>query len=360
MTETQHPVAPASAQPARSGSSLAAWLIGLCLALGVAIIAAVAVGAVALSFTTVSSVVWHKLTGLGAVTWTPVEAQIVWEFRMPRVLLAAIVGAALSVAGAVLQAMVRNPLADPYIFGISSGASVGAVAVLTLGAAVVGGASLPLSAFIGALGTMLSVYALASKDGRASPIRLILAGVAVSYMLSAITSFLVLRASTPGGGGVSSVLYWLAGSLGGAKWELLGVPALALVISTALLMLRARPLNALLVGDESAASLGVNLERFRLELFVVTSLLVGVAVAVSGAIGFVGLMIPHVTRMLIGSDHRRVLPIAALLRATYLVLVDLLGRTIIAPVELPVGLVTAALGGPVFLWLMRRQARGLA
>ena len=159
------------------------------------------------------------------------------------------------------------------------------------------------------------------------------------------------------GSGVSSVLYWLAGSLGGAKWEQLGIPALALLVATVLLMLRARPLNALLVGEESAVGLGVNLERFRLELFVLTSLLVGVAVAVSGAIGFVGLMGPHVVRMLVGSDHRRVLPVAALLGGTYLVLVDLVGRTIIAPVELPVGIVTAAIGGPFFLWLMRRNAR---
>ena len=333
-----------------------AWTAGLSLALVTAIVASVAVGAVQLPFATVSSVIVQKLFGLGATTWSPVEAQIVWDFRLPRVLLAVIVGSSLSVAGTVLQAMVRNPLADPYIFGISSGASVGAVAVLTLGSGAVAGLSLPLAAFLGALATMLAVYALARKHARATPTRLILAGVAVGYVLSSLTSFMVLRKSAPGSG-VSSVLYWLAGSLGGAKWEQLGIPALALLVATVLLMLRARPLNALLVGEESAVGLGVNLERFRLELFVLTSLLVGVAVAVSGAIGFVGLMVPHVVRMLVGSDHRRVLPVAALLGGTYLVLVDLVGRTIIAPVELPVGIVTAAIGGPFFLWLMRRNAR---
>ena len=289
-----------------------AWTAGLSLALVTAIVASVAVGAVQLPFATVSSVIVQKLFGLGATTWSPVEAQIVWDFRLPR--------------------------------------------VLTLGSGAVAGLSLPLAAFLGALATMLAVYALARKHARATPTRLILAGVAVGYVLSSLTSFMVLRKSQPGSG-VSSVLYWLAGSLGGAKWEQLGIPALALLVATVLLMLRARPLNALLVGEESAVGLGVNLERFRLELFVLTSLLVGVAVAVSGAIGFVGLMVPHVVRMLVGSDHRRVLPVAALLGGTYLVLVDLVGRTIIAPVELPVGIVTAAIGGPFFLWLMRRNAR---
>jgi iron complex transport system permease protein len=181
--------------------------------------------------------------------------------------------------------------------------------------------------------------------------------VAVGYVLSAITSYLVLRSATPGGG-AATVLTWLAGSLGGAKWEYLGVPSLAVTISTILLMLNARPLNALLAGEETAIGLGVNIERFRMQLFVVTSLMVGTVVAISGAIGFVGLMIPHIVRLLVGSDHRRVLPIGALLGGVYLVLVDLVGRTIIAPQELPVGIVTAAVGGPFFIWLMRQRRTG--
>lgn len=276
-----------------------------------------------------------------------------WQFRLPRTLLAVVVGAALSVAGAALQAMVRNPLADPYIFGVSSGASVGAVAVLTLTGAV-GGWSLSLAAFAGALLSMTVVYLLARQGGRVTPLRLILAGVALGYVLSAVTSYLVLRKSGPGGG-VSAVLYWLAGSLGGAKWAYLGVPAGVLVLSTLYLLAQARGLNALLAGDEAAVSLGISLEHFRFRLFLVTSLLVGVAVAVSGAIGFVGLMIPHLVRLLTGSDHRRVLPLTALLGGVFMVLVDLAGRTVIAPAELPVGIVTAVLGGPFFLWMLRRK-----
>ena len=312
----------------------------------------------ALPFEKIIRIILHNTLGITFGEWKAVEEQIVWQFRLPRVLLAAIVGAALSVAGTVLQAMVRNPLADPYILGISGGASIAAVAVITLGSMSLGGVSVSIAAFLGSLGAMVLVYLLSQQRGRVTPTRLILAGVAVSYILQAFTSFLVLRAAQPGGGAVASVLYWLAGSLGGAKWQYLGTPALVLGITSVWLLARARPLNALLAGDESAIGLGINLERFRQELFVATSLLVGVAVAISGAIGFVGLMIPHIVRFLVGSDHRRVLPTAALLGAVYLVLADLLSRVIIAPSELPVGIVTAALGGPFFLWLLRRRRGG--
>jgi iron complex transport system permease protein len=336
------------------------WLLTVTLfsALVVAIILSVSVGAVALPFGKIVRIILHNTLGLGVADWKAVEAQIVWEFRLPRVLLAAIVGAALSVAGTVLQAMVRNPLADPYILGVSSGASIAAVAVITLGSVALGGMSVSVAAFVGALFSMVLVYLLAQQHGRVTPVRLVLAGVAISYILQAFTSFLILRAAQPGGGAVASVLYWLAGSLGSAKWQFLGIPSLVLLLSSVWLLARARPLNALLAGDESAVGLGVNLERFRQELFVVTSLLVGVAVAISGAIGFVGLMIPHIVRFVVGSDHRRVLPTAALLGAVYLVLADLLSRVVIAPSELPVGIVTAVLGGPFFLWLLRRQRHG--
>jgi iron complex transport system permease protein len=330
-------------------------LLGLILALVVAIIAAVGIGAVPIPFERVVRIVLWKLVP-AAVTpdWNATQEQIVWVFRLPRALLAVIVGAALAVSGTVLQAVARNSLADPYIFGVSSGASVGAVAVLTLGSAVVGGFSLAGAAFAGALLATILVYLLAQQRGRATPTRLVLAGVALGYVLSAVTSFLVLRVSGPGSG-VATVLYWLAGSLGGAKWEHLGLPSVVVIFTTAYLLLQARPLNALLAGDETATGLGVNVERFRIVLFVLTSLMIGVVVAVSGAIGFVGLMVPHIARLFVGADHRRVLPMVALLGGLLMVLVDLVGRTILAPQELPVGIVTAALGGPFFLWLMRRK-----
>ncbi len=201
---------------------------------------------------------------------------------------------------------------------------------------------------------MLLVYLLAQQGGHLVPTRLLLVGVALGYTLQAVTSYLVLISSRPGGG-VAGVLYWLAGSLSNATWDDLGLPTLLLLLTIVFLLLQARPLNALLTGEEVATSLGINLMRFRLQLFVLTSLLVGTAVAVSGAIGFVGLMIPHIVRLFVGANHRRLLPLVALAGAVYLMLVDLLGRTLIAPEEIPVGIMTAALGGPFFLWLLRQR-----
>lgn len=330
----------------------------LLAALAVVIVLATAVGAVAVPFERVVRVIaWNLAPGAITVDWTPTDAQIVWQFRLPRVLLAVIVGAALSVSGTVLQTVARNALADPFVFGVSYGATVGAVLVLTLGSAALGGASLSVAAFVGALIATGLVYMLAQQNGRTSPMRLVLAGTALSYVLSAVTSYLVLRSASPGGG-AAAVLSWLAGSLGGAKWEYLGLPALAVLLCTGWLLLRSRALNALLAGEESAISLGVNVQAFRLELFVVTSLLVGMVVAISGAIGFVGLMIPHLARMAVGADHRRVLPVVALGGGVFLVLTDLISRVVLAPQELPVGLVTAIIGGPFFLWLLRQRMQG--
>lgn len=344
-------------RPSQTRAATLFWILQLALvvALVLAILFAVGIGAVEIPLPITTQVIGsHLLPGWIAPVADPTQDQIIWTFRLPRVLLAVLVGAALAVSGTALQAVTRNPLADPYIFGVSSGASVGAVLVLTLGAGAMGGVSLSAAAFLGALLAMLLVYALAQQQGHVTPMRLILAGVALGYVLSAVTSYLVLRSATPGGG-VAAVLSWLAGSLGGAKWAHLGLPALAVGVTTSYFILLARPLNALLAGDETAVGLGVNVQRFRLQLFTLTSLLVGVVVAVSGAIGFVGLMIPHLVRMAVGSDHRRVLPTVAVGGGLYLVLVDLVARTILAPQELPVGIVTAALGGPFFLWLLRRR-----
>ncbi len=357
MTTLSTPTTAATARPSQARAATLFWSlqIGLVVALILAILFAVGIGAVEIPLPITTHVIGsHLLPGWIAPVADPTQDQIIWVFRLPRVLLAVVVGAALAVSGTALQAMTRNPLSDPYIFGVSSGASVGAVLVITLGSTVMGGISLSLAAFAGALLSMLLVYTLAQQQGRATPMRLILAGVALSYVLSAVTSYLVLRSATPGGG-AAAVLTWLAGSLGGAKWEQLGLPSAVVVLATFLLLAQSRPLNALLAGDETATGLGVNVERFRQQLFVITSLLVGVVVAVSGSIGFVGLMIPHLVRMVVGSDHRRVLPTVALGGGVYLVLVDLVGRTIMAPQELPVGIVTAALGGPFFLWLLRRR-----
>jgi len=229
-------------------------LVVLTLMLIGVILLGVAIGSVSVPVPIVAKIILnHLMPNTVSVTWTPTQDQIVWQFRLPRVLLAVIVGAALSVSGTALQAMVRNPLADPYLFGVSSGASVAAVAVLTLGTAAIGGLSLSFAAFGGAMLTMVVVYALAQQSGRVIPTRLVLAGVSLGYVLSAMTSYLVLRSTTPYGG-AAAVLTWLAGNLGGAKWQYLGLPSLAVLGSTGLLMLQFRSLNAVLAGDETAIS----------------------------------------------------------------------------------------------------------
>jgi iron complex transport system permease protein len=331
----------------------------LVVACVVAIVLSVAVGSVGIAPSRVLDVIGGRLLPWGNSRVTGLDDQIVWEFRLPRALLGFVVGAALGVAGAVLQAVVRNPLADPFVFGVSSGASVAAVAAITLSAGSFAAVSTPVAAFVGALVTTILVFALAQQGGRVTPNRLVLAGVAMSYLLSSITSYLVLRASGPGQG-VSQVLSWLSGSLASAEWGDLGLPTLVLLVATTGLVLMARVLNAFLIGDETAASLGVDVGRMRLMMFVVTSLLVGVAVAVSGAIGFVGLVVPHAVRMIVGSDYRCVLPISGLAGGLLLVVVDIGARLVLAPSEIPVGLLTAVIGAPFFLWLLRRSGRSEA
>ncbi|MGW1937399.1 FecCD family ABC transporter permease [Streptomyces goshikiensis] len=284
-------------------------------------------------------------------------ASIVWDVRMPRVLLGAVVGAGLAVAGTVLQALVRNQLADPFLLGASSGASAGAVAVIVLGAGagVLGGIGVPLAAFAGSMGALVAVYALARRGGTMTTGRLILAGVAVQYVLSALTSLVLVLAAHPDQ--MRSVLFWTLGGLGGARWDELALPTVALLLGTGLLIALARPLDLLLAGEEGARTLGLDTGRFRAAVFVLTSLVIGVLVAYSGAIGFVGLMVPHAARMVVGAGHRALLPVAALGGAVFLSMADLLARTAAAPEEIPVGVVTALVGGPFFLWMLRRSTR---
>ncbi|MEU6117840.1 iron ABC transporter permease [Streptomyces sp. NPDC047117] len=278
---------------------------------------------------------------------------IVWEIRLPRAVLAAVVGAGLASVGVAVQAMVRNALADPFVLGVSSGAAVGANAVLLLGAfAALGVWALSVSAFLSALAAMALVYAAARTAYGLTPLRLVLSGTALSYGFSAITTLMVFRAER--GEAARSAMMWLLGSLGGATWGSVPLAAVTVLAGTLCLGARAGQLNALAMGDETAAALGVRAGRLRTELFVVTAAVTAAVVAVSGAIGFVGLMVPHVVRMLVGADHRRVLVLAPLAGAVLLVWADIVSRLLLAPAELPVGVVTAVLGVPCFLLLMRR------
>ena len=336
------------------GYGYVALVAGVVVALAGLVVVGISVGSVSLALDDVWHILWTHLTGQrpGA---DAIDDGIVWDFRTPRVLLAILVGAGLAVAGTVLQAVVHNPLADPYILGVSSGASLGAVAVLTLGSAAIGGLGVSGAAFLGAIGALLLVLLLGQRAGRIVPTRLVLAGVAIGYLLAAGTSYLQIRA-TPDK--LAGVLFWLLGSLTDASWADLGIPAVTVLLCTAWLVLQGRRLNLLLMGEETATSLGTNVRRFRLELLFISALLTGTVISVAGGVGFVGLMIPHIVRLLVGPDHRRVLPLSALLGGAYLLLVDIGARTISRPLELPLGILTAVLGVPFLLWLLRRNSPG--
>ena len=301
-------------------------------------------------------VVWHillnKLFGLGDVSWSPGQEHIVWLIRVPRMLLGALVGAGLALIGAVLQAVTRNPLADPHLLGVTSGATLGAVIVVLHVGEIVGLLTLPIAAFIGALLSMLLVLAIASRHGRLDSDRLLLCGVAVSFVMMAVANTLLFlgdhRAS-------SAVLFWTLGGLGLARWELLAIPSASVLLGLVLLLGMARPLNALMAGEQTAVTLGLNARNVRLRVFLIASLMTGVLVAISGSIGFVGLMIPHIARRLVGAEHRRLLPVSALLGSVFLVWVDVAARTLIAPEDLPIGVATAAIGGLFFIGLMRKR-----
>lgn len=326
---------------------------GLALALAAALTAAVSLGAVDIPPAEVWSVIGRRLTGRPPLPGS--RDLIVWQLRVPRALLAALVGAGLGLVGAAVQALVRNPLADPYLLGISSGASLGAVGVLVLGGAggLAAGVGVSGAAFLGALAALALVWTLARRGGGFAPLRLVLAGVGIGQFLSGFTSYLVLQAGDQQR--TRGVLFWLMGSLSGATWAQLALPAAAVLGGLAVLQARARGLNALLMGDETAAGVGVPVTRLRRELFATTSVLTGVLVAVSGAIGFVGLMVPHVCRLVCGGDHRRLLPLSALTGAVLLVVVDTVARTALDTQELPVGVVTALVGAPALLYLLDRR-----
>nr|WP_145488643.1 MULTISPECIES: iron chelate uptake ABC transporter family permease subunit [Streptomyces] len=245
------------------------------------------------------------------------------------------------------------PLADPIVLGFSYGATLGAVLVITLGGGVaLAGLGVSAAAFLGAVAAGALVFALGRRHGRMAPTRLVLAGVAVGYVFLSATSFAQLQATPTE---LRTVMFWMLGSVAGAQWDQLPTVAAVVLTTTVLLSLFGRRLNVLLAGDESATALGVDVNRLRAVLLVLSALLTGTVVAVAGSIGFVGLMIPHLVRLTTGADHRRLLPLTALLGALYLVLVDLLSRTLDRPDELPLGIITALLGAPFFLWLLRRN-----
>ncbi len=326
-------------------------LAALAVTLLAAMVAGVALGAVPVAPADVIGAIGRALRG----ATSGLADTLIIDVRLPRVVLAALVGAALGGAGALYQALFRNPLADPYILGISSGAGLGAMAaiVATAGATALRFAAVPLSAFVGATLTMLLVVRLATHRGRLDATSLLLAGVALSYTLAAVTSFLMVVAREQ----MAAIVYWMMGGFSAASWPYVAMVAPMFVAGIVLPLLSTRELNLMLLGDERAGHLGLSVERFKLLTLASASLLTAAAVSVAGLIGFVGLMTPHMVRLVLGPDHRTLLPASLLGGAIVLVLADLVARTIIAPIEIPVGIVTAVLGGPFFIWLLVRGRR---
>lgn len=345
----------------RSGRIRAAtWTAVLTLVALIAACAGIAIGPSIVTPGDIATVFTHKLTGADLPAELDSIKAVVWDVRVPRILLGLIVGAALAVAGVVLQAIVGNPLADPYILGINSGASTGAALAILFGAGATlfGAVALPAMAFIGAAAASAFMLALAGRRGHLSSTRLLLGGVAVGYALSAVTSLLVFASDNAQG--ARSVMFWLLGSLALARFgSLLWITLAVVVVCTALLLLFARRIDALTTGDDAARTLGIHPDRTRLVVVLVCCLLVGAVVAAAGSIGFVGLVVPHLARRLVGGLSAHVIPVAAALGAALLVIADIASRTLMAPQEIPLGVLTAIVGAPLLILLVRRMGETL-
>lgn len=336
-----------------------AYLIpALVILLACSMLVGVGVGAVTIPLREIAAISLRQIPFIGGLgdllpEPEPMRSAIITQIRLPRVVLAGLVGAALAVAGATFQGLFRNPMADPFVIGASSGASLGAALAIILGTRVafLGPGSIPIMAFLGAMMAILLVYNLSRVGNRMPVLTMLLAGIAVGSFLSALVSLVVYFA----GQQIHQVVFWLMGGFSGAGWRHVKMAVPYVLLGSVVSLAYARDLNAIVLGEETALHLGVEIERVKRILLASASLLTATAVSTSGLIGFVGLIIPHVVRLLSGPDHRLVIPASALAGATFLVGADVLARTIISPTELPVGILTSLLGGPFFIYLLRRR-----
>jgi iron complex transport system permease protein len=334
----------------KSFSRYRAVLLALGVALPLVVLLAAGMGAYAIPPQEIPRILWERSEAAYAV---------LMSVRFPRVLLAVVVGGLLALSGAVMQGLFRNPLADPGLIGVSSGAALGAAVFIVLlpGAGLLEVYALPLMAFVGALLATLTVWVLASSGGRVQVLTLLLAGIALNALAGSLIGLLLSRATDEQ---LRSLTFWTLGGYGGATWSLLASIAPTALLSSWGLLRLSRPLNALVLGESEAFHLGVNLEPFKRKAVALTALAVGTAVAAAGSVGFIGLVAPHLFRLLAGPDHRYLLPGSVLLGATLSVLADLIARTAAAPAELPVGVVTSLLGAPFFIGLLLRFKREVA
>lgn len=340
-------------------SLFAAVLLALLAFLIFSILAAITFGNADLTLKEVYSVIAYKMfhiRGLSAYGEGPVH-DVVWLIRFPRVLLALAVGAALSVCGVIMQAIVQNPLADPYVLGVSSGASLGAtLAVMTGLGAFFGGNSVGILAFIGAMITSFAVLTIANMGGKATSGKLILSGMAVSAVCGAFSNFIIYITNDKGAS--AEIVRWNMGSLGGAAWDRVSVILPLTILCTLFFWSQYRNLNLMLLGDEVSITLGTDLHKIRTLYLVLSSIMVGFAVYCAGMIGFVGLVIPHIIRILFGTDHRRLIPLSALLGASFLIWCDVACRIILENSEMPIGVLVSIIGAPCFIYLLVKRSYG--
>lgn len=336
------------------------WVMTLSILLVLIIVTAIAIGSTYIEPKEVYKVLLSKLTN-GAIfsnVGTLMTESIIWEIRFPRVLLGAVCGAGLAVCGVLMQCVTKNPIAEPYILGISSGASCGAVFVIVLG----GMSSIPLigisaigsGAFLGSLLSGILVFAIGTQMGQTtSTTRLVLSGMAISTIFSAVTNLLIYSAKNSNQ--AKSALFWTVGSLGGAKWDVLLFPSIILGIVIVISIIMSKSLDILLLGDDSALVLGINIKLIKFTILILATLLISSLVSITGAIGFIGLIVPHICRTLVGSDHKKLLILSALIGAIFLIVSDIIARSLFPPIEIPIGIITSLVGGPFFLYLISKK-----
>ncbi len=333
-------------------------LVGLGIALIILIALATSIGSVSVPLGTTVSILADKLPFVDIhQTWSNAIATIILDVRLPRIILAGLVGAALAIAGATYQGLFRNPLADPYLIGVAQGASLGAVIGFLLPAAwnLTGIGVIPMFAFIGAIVSTIIVYLL-SRVGKTLPVTtLILAGVALSALLSSIVSYLIISS----GNKLHSIIFWMMGSFSTSSWSQVLIVLPYVAVGTAVIVIFARLLNVMQLDEEQAQQLGVNVESFKLILLASATLITAASVSFVGTIGFVGIIIPHIVRLIWGADHRFLLPLSIMTGAIFMILTDLIARTVLAPTEIPIGVITAICGAPFFLYLLRRRKRAI-
>lgn len=334
----------------------AALMVLICVVIVLAVCFSVSVGAVEVNPANIFKIIVNRVSDkeVFVSAWDESVETIIWNIRFPRVIMAFIVGAGLSVCGVLMQALTKNSLADPYVLGISSGASAGAVSTIVLGwFSFMGGYSTIAGATLGAIVSITLSLNIASMKGKITSTQLVMAGIATSALFTSLTNLIIYGYHT-GSDKTKTAQYWMVGSLSGANWSRTGYVVMVFAVAIVIVLLFARDLDVLLLGDDVAESLGVNIGRIKLVIILMSTILTGVVVSVSGVIGFIGLVVPHIMRSIVGSKHGRLLPVVILAGGLFAMLADVVSRVIIDPEELPIGIISGLIGAPFFLYLIKK------